>query len=237
MTPRAMVLSAARTARTCSYTSPRFRPEDFAACKKGSRSSSTWSRDRRVGKRRTSKQPKIVLSVRQEGRLRAAFSFLGVAGLLRRCLRFEKTKELLDTSDLQRVTHPLADANQIQAAAVLLMSDISAHQGADPGRVHVGDIGKVQHQSARRIGAHLGLKIEEGSNHDRSVETKNALSFFRAGNIFYDERLLRHRKILAAERSEIVTTMLILPLNPPGTRGVRLRRSVKILIGRRKLWR
>src|SRR5262249_35206425 len=47
--------SAARTARMSSCISPAFRPADSAACKKVSKSSSTWSKAPRAGKLRTSK--------------------------------------------------------------------------------------------------------------------------------------------------------------------------------------
>src|SRR5579863_10520570 len=64
MTPRATVLSAARTARMSSYISPPFRPVDSAACRKASKFNLTWSKALRAGKLRTSKAPKPVSLLR-----------------------------------------------------------------------------------------------------------------------------------------------------------------------------
>ena len=125
-------------------------------------------------------------------------------------------EELPDASDLERVLNPLAHSDQIQAAAILLVGNVCAHQRADSGRIHVGHVGEIQNEGARCIGANLGLKVEECGKDERPGKTQNALSMLWAREIFNDEGLLWHRGILAVGCSEIVTAMLILWLNPPG---------------------
>ena len=44
--------------------------------------------------------------------------------------------------------NPLVHADQVQAAAVLLVGDVSADQRANSGRIHVGNVGEIQHQDA-----------------------------------------------------------------------------------------
>src|SRR5216683_3434029 len=118
------------------------------------------------------------LRIRLESKTSFQFLVRGsqLACLLHRCHRVDELEELFDAGDLERVLNPLADADQVQPAAVLLVSDVCAHQDADSGRINVGDVGEIQHERLGRIGTDLGLKIEEGGKNQRPGETQNALS-------------------------------------------------------------
>src|SRR5690242_4682248 len=162
--PRAMVLSTVRTERMYSYTSPPSSPADSAACRKGSRCSSTWSKARRGGKPRTSSRHKPLASFGKKGGFRAAFTFwkgvLG-AGLLHSVQGVEEVEKVSDAGDLERILHAFTHADEIQAPSVLLMGDVSAHQGTDAGGINIGDLGQVQKKSGGGVGANFGLEVKQ----------------------------------------------------------------------------
>jgi len=74
----------------------------------------------------------------------------------------------------------------------MLPGDVGANQSADAGRIHVRDLGEINDQRARSIGAHRGLELKHCCHYQRTVEAQNALSGLRSGLIFYAEGLLRH---------------------------------------------
>ena len=61
--------------------------------------------------------------------------------LLRRSHRIDKVEELLHPSDFERVLDPFVHSDQEQTAPILLVGDVSAYQGPNAGRIHVGNIG------------------------------------------------------------------------------------------------
>ena len=62
----------------------------------------------------------------------------------------------------------------------------------DAGRIHIGDVGEIDDQRARSVGAHRCLKREHGGHDQCSVEAKNALSRLRSGLVFDMQALLGH---------------------------------------------
>jgi len=108
----------------------------------------------------------------------------------------KKVKKLLHPSDRERIVHPLAHTDQVEAAFFFLMRNVSAHQRADTRGVHVRDLGEIQKQGAGLVGPNLGLEVEQVTKNKRPVKSEYTLSIFRASEVFNDKRLLRHREIL-----------------------------------------
>lgn len=149
---------------------------------------------------------------------------LRFGGLLRCCHRIDELKEVLDASDAECIPNSLADADQIQAATFFLAVDMCTYQRTDPGRIHVRDVGEIQHECAGSIAADLGLKIGKGGENQGPGETQNALSLFWTGEIFDDERLLGHREILAVGAPKLLQHCQIFDSENCRERGLSRRR-------------
>ena len=74
--------------------------------------------------------------------------------------------------------------HQRQAAAVLLMAHVGAHQRTDAGRVNVGNLREVEDESGSGAGAHQRLKLEEVGEQDGTAQTQNSLSCRRPADVF-----------------------------------------------------
>jgi hypothetical protein len=59
----------------------------------------------------------------------------------------KKLKEMVYTSDLKRMMHSIADADQVEPAALLLMAHVSTNQRADTRGIHVWDAVEVDNQN------------------------------------------------------------------------------------------
>jgi hypothetical protein len=104
--------------------------------------------------------------------------------------RVEEVEELLDAGYLQGVVNALVDAYQRERSSVLIMGDIGADQGADAGGVDVGDIGEVDDERARVLGAEGRLKLEQRAEHYGTLKTQNALAGLGAVEVLNGEWLL-----------------------------------------------
>src|ERR1700745_1654186 len=83
-------------------------------------------------------------------------------------------KEVIYLCNFKRVSYTLVHARKDQRVPFLLMPDISANQGPDPGRVNVGHAGEINHQCISSTGADQVLKFIERANRQWSRELQDA---------------------------------------------------------------
>jgi len=72
----------------------------------------------------------------------------------------EKLEEMFYTCYLESMVHSIADPDQVKAASVFLMADVSAYQCADAGGIDVRNFAEIDDENTRAIRTHLGLEIE-----------------------------------------------------------------------------
>jgi len=111
----------------------------------------------------------------------------------------DKVEELLHPSDFERTVDPIVHADQVQTVPVLLVGDISAYQRPNPSGINVRNVAEVEQQRARIIGTDSGLEIKQCGHGQRPGQAQNALPFLWPRDIFYDERVLRHREIIVCD--------------------------------------
>jgi hypothetical protein len=139
---------------------------------------------------------------------RARFS--GGGRFFGRANRVEKAEELIHMGYLEGVVDPVADADQSETPAFLLMSDVSAHESADSGGIHVRDVREVENQGARLIAAHKFLEVEKSSQQKGPVKAQDSLAGLGSGRILDAKGVVGHSGMLLLERRRIVKAMLIL---------------------------
>ena len=66
----------------------------------------------------------------------------------------EEAEEMLDPRDLEGVVDALAYSDQRQIASAILTSNVSCHQSAYAGRIHIRHVGKIDDQRTGSIGPH-----------------------------------------------------------------------------------
>src|SRR5262249_30094102 len=112
-----------------------------------------------------------------------------------------EAEELLDSSDEQGVADAIVYAYQRKRAAVFVMGDIGAHEGADPRGVDVGHTGEIYDQGDSVLGPQRGLEVKERAEHNRTLQAQNALPRTWSAKILDRQGVLRsecHLKILAS---------------------------------------
>ena len=105
--------------------------------------------------------------------------------------RVEEAKERFNARYLESIAHALVDADAGQRTASFIVGDIGADQGTDASRVDVGNAAEIDDEGAILSGSQSGLKKEERSQHNRSLQTQNALPRVGTVEIFDVEWLLR----------------------------------------------
>jgi len=89
---------------------------------------------------------------------------------------FEKIEKLLYASHLQRGVNSVADADEGEGASIFVVGDVGTDQRADSRGVDIRDGGEIKNQSARFLGTNGGLKPEQCSEHDGTLEPENSLA-------------------------------------------------------------
>jgi hypothetical protein len=104
----------------------------------------------------------------------------------------EEAEKLLDVSDLERIVDAVTHTHQRQASSAVLARDVGSHKCSDASRIHIGDVGEIDNQRTRGVGAHCGLKAKYSGHDQRAVEAKNSLARLASGLVINAKSLLRH---------------------------------------------
>src|SRR5271170_1504676 len=93
----------------------------------------------------------------------------------------EESEKMLHPSDLKCAVHSITNSNKCQCPSILLMSDVGAHQRTDAGRVHIRNVREVYDEGAGIVRAHLGLKVEQRRDQQRTAKAQNTLPMLWTG--------------------------------------------------------
>jgi len=104
----------------------------------------------------------------------------------------EEAEESFDSGDFQSVVDTLIYGDEGKAATVFLAGHVGSYHGADAGGIGQGDVGEIQNEGARGIGAELGLKTKDVGQGQGSGEVPDLNSFARSGALFDSQGRFRH---------------------------------------------
>ena len=106
----------------------------------------------------------------------------------------EKAEEGVDAGNFEGVEDAFVDADQGEGASGFAVADVGADQSADAGGIDIGDAAEVDDEEAVFLGPQGGLKLEQGGENDRALQTENALAGLGAGEILDGEGFVRYRR-------------------------------------------